>query len=149
MTNMPHEIKVGDVYQTRNDLTARIVATDKQGNNYPIVALVKGKPDDHEIIIVYSRDGHPATMSPIGHGADLIFPDPYEDWKINDPIWVWNSPRMAFPRHFAGVGPDGEVYAWRDGFTSHTTDEREPRAAWRFASKTRPAMAVKTQEDIL
>jgi hypothetical protein len=79
---MPHEIKVGDVYKTKNGRTARIIATDKEGNDYPIVALVKDKNGDHETILAYTRDGQLACMH-CDHSADLVLPEPYEDWKID------------------------------------------------------------------
>jgi hypothetical protein len=138
MTDMPHEIKVGDVYQTRNGLTARIIATDKQGNDYPIVALVKDKSDDYDIIIVYSRDGHPANMSTIDRGADLILPEPYKDWKIDDPVWVWtDAVKAPKARHFAGLDENGQPLVWRHGTTSHSTNEYDP-ISWPHISKTKP-----------
>jgi hypothetical protein len=134
---MPHEIKVGDVYQTGNGLTVRIIATDRLGTNYPVIGLIKGT-DGRENMLSFTREGHSAGTNETIFNTDLILPECYEDWEIDDPIWVWNDSRMAFPRHFAGIGPEGEVLAWRDGFTSHTISELESTTVWLFASKTDP-----------
>jgi hypothetical protein len=134
---MAHEIKVGDVYQTKNGRTARIIATDKWGNDYPIVALVRDKNDDHETILAYTHDGRLACVH-CDNNVDLVLPESYDDWEIDDPIWVWNDLSLVFQRHFAGIGPDGKVRAWHDGRTSHTIIEQELTSAWIFAAKTDP-----------
>jgi hypothetical protein len=137
---MPHEIKVGDVYRTKNDRSVRIIATDRLGTDYPVIGLIKGT-DDRENILSFTREGHSAGTNETLFNTDLILPECYDDWEIDDPIWVWddNDPTPQ-PRHFAGVAPIGDVLAWHAGLTSHTKGNTEP-CAWPHASKTRPATA--------
>jgi hypothetical protein len=134
---MPHEIKVGDVYKTIEGKSARIICTDRRAPNYPVVALIE--EGDAELLLAYTATGRVSLDCSPDCETNLVLPESYEDWEIDDPIWVWNDPSLTFPRHFAGVGPEGKVHAWRDGFTSHTISEQEPTSAWLFASKTCPA----------
>jgi hypothetical protein len=78
-------------------------------------------------------------MSSTPLNDDLILPECYDDWKIDDPIWVWNDRQEAWPiaRHFAGVNENGQVLAWRSGATSHSAYKYSP-LPWPHASKTDP-----------
>ena len=56
---------------------------------------------------------------------DLIEISPYEDFKIDDKVLVWDdgnfNKKMA---HFAGIHKDGDPMSWANGRTSFTTDEK-------------------------
>jgi hypothetical protein len=133
---MPHEIKVGDVYQTRDGRSARIIATDRDSTSYPIVALLRDRRQ--ETVQTYTRDGRFRGANSLPLVSDLVIPECYDDWKIDDPIWVWDDRTIsALPRHFAGLDENGKVLAWPDGSTSHTKEGFEP-TPWQYASKTKP-----------
>jgi hypothetical protein len=134
---MPHEIKVGDVYQTRDGSPARIIATDRKDPVCPIVALV-GIRGEEEIVQSYTRSGGFPRTNPVQCRLDLILSECYDDWEIDDKIWVWDDHTVAaLPRHFAGSDEDGRVLAWPDGETSHSAVSQN-RTPWQYASKTKP-----------
>jgi len=123
-----HQIKVGDVYQDENGRPVRILCTDKKAYKHPVVGLISTA--EWEILEVYTDQGISASTV---HG-NLTLPESYDDWEIDDPIWVWDDGDAPAPRHFAGVTDDGRVLAWQCGATS-VSNEQEP-IAWAYASKT-------------
>jgi hypothetical protein len=136
---MPHEIKVGDVYETENGGRARIICTDRVQPDYPVVALVM--MGEMERVCSYTERGKFYDGLDEAEGRDLVLPQgPYDDWQIDDPIWVWDGkPEHAQPRHFAGIADNGKVLAWGNGLTSHSTVTYESRTYfWQHASKTDP-----------
>lgn len=54
-------------------------------------------------------------------GLDLIEVSPYEDWKIDDKVLVWDNKLFIFNRHFAGVDKSGDIIVYPEGRTSWTT----------------------------
>ena len=64
--------------------------------------------------------------------VDMEFEE-YVDWSkvpIDTKILVWESPKVKYRRHFAGVNEDRTIFAWNEGKTSFTTSESCP---WTFA----------------
>jgi hypothetical protein len=133
---MAHQIKVGDVYQNENGASVRIICINRKGCSYSVVGLVdKG---NHEIAQYYTNDG---VYSGAASGEKLILPECYNDWQIDDPIWVWDDhgSSNAVPSHFAGMGEDGRVKAWANGLTSHSAAIHSGCTyLWDHASKTDP-----------
>jgi hypothetical protein len=131
---MPHEIKVGDVYIDKAGRQVRIVCTDRKGHPYTVVGLLD--VGNKEMIVLYTEHGEFMKAS---NSYDLILhAGPYDDWQIDDKIWVWDDHTVsALPRHFAGLDEDGRVLAWQCGATSHTTEGFKP-TSWQYASKTKP-----------
>lgn len=137
-----YEIKVGDVFETKEGEKVRIIATDRQVgvDNRPIVGLCLSTRTDTEMPICYTREGKYCNHGD-PHFRDLVLPyHLYKDWEIDDAIWVWNCDTdYATPRHFAGVCEEtGEPLAFEAGCTSHTAGLRIAKIAWKFASKSRP-----------
>ena len=111
------KVSMDKKYQTRDGRPVRLLCIDAVSSNYPVIALV---PNSH------SRDEHDAScFTPEGrffvsgeNSKDLIEVPPYADFKIDDPIMVWDhSEEGAIRRHFAGVDGD-HVLAFADGCTS-------------------------------
>jgi hypothetical protein len=132
---MPHEIKVGDVYSDENGRSVRIICTDRN-SGYQVVGLVD--MGYREALSVYTENGISVGLCV----ANLCLPlGPYDDWQVDDPIWVWDDHGSsdAVPSHFAGMGEDGRVKAWAHGLTSHSAAIHGCRAfLWDHASKTDP-----------
>jgi hypothetical protein len=136
---MPHKIKVGDAYQTLGGKQVRIICTDRRMPDYPVLALVQ--ENGVELLAMYTADGKSSPTCSFDFPDNLVLPESYDDWEIDDPIWVWDDgDPTPQPRHFAGVVPNGDVLAWHAGLTSHTKGDTEP-CPWPYASKTRPATA--------
>lgn len=83
--------------QTRDGRKARIIATDRRGASYPIVALVNSKNSKEELIVTYLADG-----SEIGciarNPLDLVnIPEERELWVIvyDDGYGAYPSREMA------------------------------------------------------
>jgi hypothetical protein len=130
---MPHEIKVGDEYSDEKGKSVRIVCTDRKAYKYTVVGLVKYK--EGEIVEVYTNQGLSGSLA---QGDLILPPGHYDEWEIDDPIWVWyDRDCQVFPQHFAGLDKDGKVLAWDCGTTSHSAGNLEP-APWPNASKTDP-----------
>ena len=51
------KISMDKQYTTRDGREARVVCTDRQGNDKPVVALVKSKRDGIEYMAAYAADG--------------------------------------------------------------------------------------------
>jgi hypothetical protein len=139
MTRPTPAYKVGDTVTTRNNRQARIVAIDRKDPEYPIIALVTN-PEGYETVQVYTSSGVSNMSTANYRSLDLQPPKgSYDDWRINDPIWVWNdlSRGPPFPAHFAGIAEDGRPRVWPFGATSHSSNGKPP-IAWNYASKDRP-----------
>jgi hypothetical protein len=57
-------------------------------------------------------------------GNDLIEVSPYEDFKMDDNVLVWDEGNRhnKSKRHFAGLDDKGNALAWSRGNTSFTAD---------------------------
>lgn len=117
-------LKVGTTYRTRNGYKRRIIA---QINNktFPFISILTDHGHDSvSDIESHKPDGSTYISAPDRN--DLVAEiTPYEDWKIDDPVWVRGSEYEAWkPRHFAGVISNGKPQTWEDGQTSHTTSNK-------------------------
>lgn len=68
----------------------------------------------------------------IDEWADAEYIEPEMDWSkvpVNARIVISNDNTRWYNRHFAKY-ESGEVYAWEDGRTSHTTDKA---ISWEYA----------------
>ena len=64
---------------TRNGRNARIISTDMNSKNYPIVALVKLSDNTTEDVWTYTKDGEFEVEQSTSH--DLFFvPEKHEGW---------------------------------------------------------------------
>ena len=64
---------------TRNGRNARIVCTDRNINNFPIVALIQLYNDSDEEVLTYTKDGEYEVDKSTRH--DLFFaPEKHEGW---------------------------------------------------------------------
>lgn len=115
-------ITMNKKYRTRSGLPARVLATDVKDSVYPIVALVGG---DFEEVERYTADGFFYEHRQL-HELDLVEVLPYDDFKVDDPVFVRNNDCDTWlPRHFAGVNAQGDPLAFYGGETSFTS-KRKP-----------------------
>lgn len=67
--------------------------------------------------------------------SDLIEISPYEDFKIDDKVLVWDgfqSEKYKTKAHFAGIDEDGNPMTWNNGQTSFTSTYK---TEWNFCIK--------------
>lgn len=101
-------------YRYRNGDPAIVIWAKERGEDpYPVISLRK----DGEIL-THSKTGR-AVLEDIPDPFDLIEVSPYEDLKIDDPVMAYHAmDGTPYPRHFAGVEPDGRPRTWANGRTS-------------------------------
>ena len=132
-------IDITKKYRTCKGLAVTILHTSRKTQyEYTVVGLVHQV--DEDMIQLWRSDGTVFKCEGGVSDLDLIEVSPYEDWPIDAPIWVRNTPEseLWIPRHFAGVDPNGYPLFWPDGFTSHTYPLNnkirgiEAHLAWEF-----------------
>lgn len=69
----------GEPVVTRNGAPVRIICTDKEGDEFPIVALLKG--DNCDMITTYTKDGH--CLSDRETADDLFMAPKKKDGWVN------------------------------------------------------------------
>lgn len=111
------KIDMNKKYHTKSGHKVRILCVDSRGS-FPVIALIEYH--NYDGVAFYTLEGN--RYSGRFCGEDLVEVSPYEDFKIDDKVLVWNSyDKYSETRgHFAGVSPDGNPMIWLDGATSFT-----------------------------
>lgn len=128
------KIEMGKKYKTKNGHDVEIL---KIGANLlegrSVIVLIK-RPYQEDDVMIYFSDGK--CFNNVDCGDDLIAVTPYDDFKIDDKVLVWDSLNYdnKKKRHFAGVDKDGKPMTFPIGTTSFTYDN-EPLITWDFCEK--------------
>jgi hypothetical protein len=130
------KISMDKSYRTRCGLPVRILCVDRlaEGTDASVIALVRA--EDHEVIKVFNNQGFNLDDK----SFDLMEYDPLADLKVDDPLWVRDSPLEEWlPRHFA-FHKNGRIYCWPEGRTSWSveiseTGDREEPIGWSLWKK--------------
>lgn len=127
-------IEMHKKYKTRDGHPVRILCVDCIGKNFafPVIALVKNT-EGEEHIEQYMPDGHYHKNHE--DDLDLIEVQPWEDFKIDDPVLVSDDGECWYKRHFAGIGCNGRPTAFNDGATSFTTPIPTLITEWNYCKK--------------
>ena len=56
---------------------------------------------------------------------DLVETNPYDDWKVDDKVWVKAKGGLWTPRHFSRVDSEGVPHVFVDGKTSFTSNKSD------------------------
>jgi hypothetical protein len=99
----------------------RIYAIDG-GGDYPIHGAVKYEGDQYWSPRKWKDSGKECWAD----SSDLIEVSPYEDFKIDDKVLVWDEGGLKHRRYFAGVSISGKPMAFVDGNTSWSTKYEVP-----------------------
>ena len=117
-------------HRTRDGRLARIICTDFKNDKYPVLALIDcdGEEDIErytESLRYYNADSESAD--------DLFEISPWDEVKVDTPVWTYNACKEWAPYHFAKY-ENNTVYLWCLGATSHScegdfiyTIKREPQ----------------------
>lgn len=127
------EISMDKQYRTRDGREVRVLCVDRSHQNYPVVALI----GDDGAIESFTAEGSHQAHSVGDSEFDLIEYNPAQYLKLDQPIWVRNSPTGHWvPRHFAEAQGQS-VKCWDDGGTSHTCDQYN-KSYWEYWTATKP-----------
>jgi hypothetical protein len=116
----------------------RVIFADMKGwRGESVVALLEAEDGSGEFVAAYRSDGTYCDGVGALEEYSLIEVSPYEDWEIDEPIWVRDFPDDRWvPRYFAGVSKAEEPLAWQEGRTSLTAQFMHmPKGAWLEAKR--------------
>ena len=120
-------IKLGETYKDKFGNDVRIICVDKRGE-CPIVGIVSSNPCGKEEIKVYTSEGTHWLKE--GSGYDLILPEDYSTYVIDEPVMVRDHDKEEWlRRYFAGVKAD-KPRAWNCGTTSWSVGSPDNTLAW-------------------
>lgn len=118
------KISMDKKYKTKSGLPVRILCIDRGGFS-PVISIL-GK---RQYIHAWSKEG--ISCNP---NLNLVEVSPYDDFKIDDKVLVWNiDGDLTRKGHFAGLDDFGYPTTWTAGATSFTTNG--DRFSWRFCKK--------------
>ena len=116
-------IKLGETYKDKSGNDVRIICVDRKHPTHSIIGLIIVN-DGCETHATFTKDGqfHFGCNSRF----DLILPEDYSTYKIDEPVMVRDGDSSAWVRsYFAGVSPvDGRPCAWDKQRTSWTETTR-------------------------
>ena len=119
-------IKLGETYKDKSGNDVRIICVDKRGE-FPIVGIVSINPRGKEEVMSYTSEGSYLVYE--GSPHDLIIPEDYSTYVIDEPVMVRDTDEeMWLRRYFAGV-KDDKPCTWCNGATSWSVDSPEDMLA--------------------
>lgn len=120
-------IEMGKKYKTRDGADVRILTIDRKHPSFPVVALLFSRISKSETTRVYTKYGY--AFADQRTSSDLIEVSPWEDFKIDEKVIVWNNdnPGRMRNRYFAGVALDGRPQTWVNGGTSWSNYTRSKK----------------------
>ncbi|MFW8589864.1 hypothetical protein ACOI22_03580 [Glaciecola sp. 2405UD65-10] len=107
-------------WRTKDGQEVIIYCVHKNGQGYPLHGAVKSQEDNEWNTESWELSGD-YLVGASGCGLDLVKVNPYEDFKVDEPVMVWDEKCPDVPRHFSHE-KGGKAYCFADGQTSHTTD---------------------------
>ena len=109
-------IELNKTYKDGLGRDVRIICVDAKDSDYPVIGLVT-KGDDREFPCSYTKDGKYPYKTSV---SDLILPEDFRTFKIDEPVMVRDSDSSAWVRsYFAGVSKD-RATCWDKQRTSWT-----------------------------
>lgn len=132
------EISMDKQYRTRSGKNVVIYTTDrKHDGGFTVVGGIVEDNGEHSV--EYWKSDGSVLNNGVENQYDLIEYNPTQDLKLDQPIWVRNSPTGRWvPRHFASVDVRGKVMCWDDGCTSFTATAKYSKSAWDYWTATKP-----------
>jgi len=118
------KIDINKKYRTRTGLDVTIFTTNARvsivGERMNVIGLIHER--NYDSIQFYNQDGK--VSSELDMPNDLVEISPYDDFKIDDKVLVWDCDSTKVKGHFAGVSViDGRPMIWMDGKTSFTSTD--------------------------
>lgn len=109
-----NKIEIGKKYRTRDGKPVRVLCTDLNSDNYPVVACIE-ENDNFKHVRFFTADGK--FNAGTTHYYDLIEVITLYDFKIDEPVMVRDYGNKDWHRrYFSGV-VEGKASAWSCGST--------------------------------
>ena len=121
-------------HKTEHGIKARILSEDVKDEYNIAVAVLGG--DGGESVMMFKREVDGSLSRPFIKLKEI---SPWDDVAVDTPIWVrYREDGTWLPRHFCKY-INGKVYAWGQGFTSHTVCCKNAEFShWPFAVLENP-----------
>lgn len=119
------KIGMNKKYKTRGGLDARILCIDSGHPNYPVVAIIGNYP------MTFTSQGS-FDISWNESEEALIEVSPYEDYKVDDKVFVSMDGDSWEKRYFAYV-KNGAPWTWSHGATSWSAGGNT--SIWNYCKK--------------
>lgn len=109
-------------YKTTDGRPARIICRDRKDPHFPVVVLIYDQESGLEVL-TYLTDGLYASLYAKERGLEPFIREvsPWEEVKVDTPVYVKDSLDRVLRRHFAKY-ESGKVWVYRLGQTSFTYD---------------------------
>lgn len=106
-------------YRTASGLDVEILKTNCNNKYHPVIGIVI-KPGDDDRPHTWTAEGKFYGGVPSEpHEYDLVEVNPYEGFKIDEPVMVCQLLGLHWTKgHFAGLSDDGSPMTFADGRTS-------------------------------
>ena len=122
-------IELGKNYRTVSGLPVRIYAVDG-GGWYPVHGASYNSENNEWESRTWSLDGIYSLSYGEQHPFELIEILPWEDFKIDEPVVVWDDPDgRTYLGHFAGIR-DSKPAIWDNWGTSFTASSKNSTIVW-------------------
>ena len=116
-------IKLGETYKDKCGNDVRIICVDRKHPSHSIIGLIIVN-DGYETHATFTKDGR------CNSSFDLILPEDYSTYKIDEPIMVRDRDNEVWlRRYFAGV-KDDKPCTWNCGATSWSVSSPEGMFPW-------------------
>ena len=120
-------IKLGETYKDKSGNDVRIICVDKRGE-FPIVGIVSINPRGKEEVMSYTSEGSYLVYE--GSPHDLILPEDYSTYKVDEPVMVRDHDEGEWKRrYFAGVR-GGKPCVFCGGATSWSVGSPDHMLVW-------------------
>lgn len=119
-------IGINKIYLTRDGRKARIICTDRDSKDYPVVALIKGL--FREDAVYYTTEGKYLTPTKVVSDFDLVSEySKWDDVAVDTPIIVWNEENSIRHRRYFSHYENGVIHTFPKGTTSwsNTIEDRQ------------------------
>lgn len=125
-------ISMDKKYRTRDGRAVRLLCTDSPYQVYPVVGLVGTE------VVIWTFDGY-ICGDKFKRDLDLIEVNPYEDFKIDEPVMVRDVEGADWVRgHFAGLNPSGHPTTFAEGTSKWTAKDNGFIYTWVFCRRPTP-----------
>lgn len=116
-------IDITKKYRTRDGKSVRILCTDMANTDYPVVGVVKYADGKEEVETFTNEGTHYLRVNESDY--DLFEVTPYDDVKIDDPVFYRCNPHSQtwLRGYFAGLN-GGRPTVWVNQQTSWITKDR-------------------------
>jgi hypothetical protein len=132
------KIDINKKYKTGDGRVVDILKIyEGTGQEYPVKTYVYEKENvNNGALMDFTIEGIYSVLT-VEPTLDLIEVSPYEEFKIDDKVIVWNAHDSVYKAnmHFAGIAKNGKALTFDYGATSWSVQANHSRTEWDFCIK--------------